>query len=720
MTRFTTLLLVVAFLSLTSSKARADEGMWLPLFLQSLNEADMQALGMRISAEDIYSVNQGSLKDAIVHFGGFCTGELISDQGLILTNHHCGYSQVQSHSSLENNLLEDGFWAKDHSQELPNEGLYVEFIVRIEEVSEAALAGVTASMSSEERQSTIDKNLEAVEAGVTKESYQGVKIRPFYQGNQYFLFVTERYNDVRLVAAPPSSIGKFGADTDNWEWPRHTGDFSMFRVYTDPDGRPADYSPDNIPMKPRYHLPINLNGIEPGDFTLVFGFPGRTDQYLPAEAMTYRTEVINPIKIGMRDSSLSVIDAFMRADPEIKIQYASRQARIANAWKKWRGESEGVARTEGIARRRALEASFEERVVAKKEENVRYTEVLPALAHLHRRSLDYQVTDAYVRELNYNLDLFRIANYLSGLIRRYENNGEAGLREIAPRVQHYLSNLYANYRPEVDKAVMHKLLPIYFEQVAEEHRSVQALAQLEFAGSTATLVEELFRSSFLTKGDAMLSLLEEDPLAFVLQVKGDPGLNFVRQLNHDHQRVVLSELRPLQAQISTVQREYMAALMATFPERTFWPDANGTMRVSYGKAEGYLDADNIDQHFMTYLDGVVEKYVPGDYEFDLPARLLELAEEKDYGQYATSDGRMPVCFLGSNHTSGGNSGSPAINADGQLVGLNFDRVWEGTMSDINYDRSICRNIMVDIRYVLFLTDKLGGAGHLIEEMTLIK
>ena len=720
MTRFTTLLLVVAFFSLTSSKARADEGMWLPLFLQSLNEADMQALGMRISAEDIYSVNQGSLKDAIVHFGGFCTGEVISDQGLILTNHHCGYGQIQSHSSLENNLLEDGFWAKDLSEELPNEGLFVEFIIRIEDVSEAALEGVTDRMSSQERQSAIDQNLEEIRTSVEKESYQGVKIRPFFQGNQYFLFVTERYNDVRLVGAPPSSIGKFGADTDNWEWPRHAGDFSMFRVYTGPDGKPADYSPDNIPLKPRYHLPINLNGVEPGDFTLVFGFPGRTDQYLPADAMAQRTEVINPIRIGMRDSSLSVIDEFMRNDAEIKIQYASRQARIANAWKKWRGESEGVARTQGIERRRTLEAEFIERVIPMKAENERYTEILAELRGLHRRSLDYQVSNAYVSELNYNLDLFRIANYLVRVVRRYSNNGEEALREMAPQVQRYLTNFYANYRPEVDQAVMHKLLPIYFENVAEDHQSDQALAQREFAGGTAPLIDALFHNSFLTKGEAMLQLLEQDPKAFVLQLKGDPGMAFVQQLNADHQRVVMSELRPLQERTNSVQREYMAALMAVFPERTFWPDANGTMRVSYGRAEGYVDADNIDQRFMTYLEGVVEKYIPGDYEFDLPARLLELAEEKDYGQYATAEGRMPICFLGSNHTSGGNSGSPAINADGELVGLNFDRVWEGTMSDINYDRTICRNIMVDIRYVLFLTDKLGGASHLIEEMTLIK
>ncbi|MEM6398494.1 MAG: S46 family peptidase [Bacteroidota bacterium] len=701
------------------TQLKADEGMWLPLFLQSLNEADMQALGMRITAEDIYSVNQGSLKDAIVHFGGFCTGEIISDQGLVLTNHHCGYGQIQYHSSLQNNYLEDGFWAMSQEEELPNEGLYVEFIVRIEDVTEAALEGVLDE-SDDTRQSAIDKNLNGIIESVEKEEYQGVKIRPFFGGNQYFLFVTERYEDVRLVGAPPSSIGKFGADTDNWEWPRHTGDFSLFRVYSGPDGKPAPYSTDNIPLKPRYHLPINLNGIDDGDFTMVFGFPGRTDQYISAEAMRNRVQEINPIRVGIRDSSLSVIDRYMRQDAEIKIQYASRQARIANAWKKWRGETEGVIATKGIERRQNLEAELEKRVLANKEEMHMHMDPLQDLTRLAKKQLPYAKSDAYVRELNYNIDLFRLANYASRLIDRYENNGETGLKNYIPRAQSYLSGFYSNYRPEVDRAVSAKLLPIYFDKVADDHQSPQAQAQIEFAGDINSLVAALYDNSFLTKGDRLLSLLESDPVNLVRQLKGDPAVQFVSQLNADHERLVLSNLRPLQERERTAQRQHMAALMAVFPERTFWPDANGTMRVSYGKAEGYVDGEDIDQHFMTYLSGVIDKYQPGDYEFDLPKDLIDLFEAKDYGQYANEDGRMPVCFLGSNHTSGGNSGSPAINADGQLVGLNFDRVWEGTMSDINYDRTICRNIMVDIRYVLFLTEKLGGAKHLIDEMTLVK
>ncbi|MEL6140742.1 MAG: S46 family peptidase, partial [Bacteroidota bacterium] len=698
----------------------AGEGMWLPIFLKSLNEAEMQSMGMKISADDIYSVNQGSLKDAIVHFGGFCTGEVISSQGLVLTNHHCGYSQIQSHSTLDNNLLEDGFWAATKADELPNPGLFVRFIVRIEDVTEAALAGLddAADTSERYRQAQIDKNLATIRENTEREDYQEVMIRPFYHGNQYFLFITETYNDVRLVGAPPSSIGKFGADTDNWEWPRHTGDFSLFRIYTSPDGKPAEFAEENIPMKPRYHLPVSTQGIKEGDFTMVFGFPGRTDQYLPASAVAQRTEVINPIRINMRDSSLAVIDRYMRRDPEIKIQYASKQARIANAWKKWRGESEGVAKTGGLARKQKLEKDFMIQLRDEADLYDEYGEVLISLDELYDSQESYAKSRAYVAELNYNIDLFRLANALARIPRIYQENGEDALHEVVPRTKNYLNNFYRNYRPEVDEQVAQKLIPIYFNQVDKDHQSRFARDQREFAGSTTTLVSDLFARSFLTKKEAMVELLEKDPIAFVKQLEGDIAFSFIRQLNAEHDKNVTQHYQAHQNRIRPLQRKYMLALMKAFPERRFYPDANSTMRISYGLVEGYTDNDNEQQHHLTYLDGIIEKYVPGDYEFDLPERLKELHRQKDFGRWADETGDVPVCFLGSNHTTGGNSGSPAINGNGELVGLNFDRVWEGTMSDINYDRSICRNIMVDIRYILFLIDKLGGAEHLIAEMTL--
>lgn len=696
----------------------AGEGMWLPLLLQSLNEAEMKEMGMEISAEDIYSINKGSLKDAIVHFGGFCTGEVISDQGLLLTNHHCGYGQIQQHSTLENNYLEDGFWAKTQSDEIPNPGLFVTFIVRMENVTQAALNGVSPEMNEVNRQSTIDQNLEKIREQAKRKKYQDVLIKPFYQGNQYYLFITETYDDVRLVGAPPSSIGKFGADTDNWEWPRHAGDFSLFRIYAGKDGKPADYSPDNVPLKPRYHLPISTAGVKEGDFTMVFGFPGRTDQYLPASAVSLRTEVINPIRIGMRDSSLAVIDRAMQTDPQVKIMYASKQARIANAWKKWIGESEGIEKTNGIARKEALEREFNARLERDPGLKATFGDLLPQLNENYASRRPYAETSAYVAELTYNIELFRLSNILSRAVRLLDENGADGLKGFSPRLLEYLKGFYKNYRPEIDRAVTHKLFATYLDQVDPDHLSPYATDQIEFAGSRKQMIDDLFDRSYLVKGEQVLALLEKDPVAFVQQVKGDQAYRFFRQFDADNDRFVTGFYREYTNRINRLQRQYMLGLIETFPDRRFYPDANGTLRLSYGLVEGYTPNDSVTHHHLTYLDGVINKYQPGDYEFDLPPKLLELHRTKNYGRWADATGDVPVCLLGSNHTTGGNSGSPAINARGELVGLNFDRVWEGTMSDINYDRSICRNIMVDARYILFLIEKLGEADHLIAEMTL--
>ena len=694
--------------------------MWLPLLLENLNEEEMRGMGMRISAEDIYSINQGSLKDAIVHFGGFCTGEIISDQGLILTNHHCGYGAIQRHSSLEDNLLEDGFWARDRAAEKPNEGLFVTFIERIEDVSDRVLRGVDEDTNERERERLIEENTAALREKFKLRAFEELLIKPFYDGNQYFAFVTRRYDDVRLVGAPPSSIGKYGADTDNWEWPRHTGDFSLFRVYTDPDGNPAAYSPDNVPLRPKYHLTVNTGGVKPGDFSMIFGFPGRTDQYLPAAAMQQRTEVINPIRIGMRDLSLAVIDSAMRADAATKINYASKQARIANAWKKWRGESEGVAAVGAIAKRRQFERDFLARLEKKPAERATYAPVLEQLNELYARQEPYGKTRAYVAEMNYNIDLFRVASLLSGQLKIAENNGIDEFTKRVPRIAAYLRDFYQGYDADIDRRVAHRQLDRYFTEVTEKHRSEYVRDQLEFAGSLRALTDALFRRSYLTRGERMIALLERDPAGFVEQIAGDMGYQFVLQLNRHNERRAINPYNEIEERINPLQRRYLRGLLLFFPERKFYPDANSTLRVSYGKFEGFTGLDGQQNDYMTYLDGVVAKYQPGDYEFDLPAKLLELHEQKDYGPYAAANGKLPVCVLGSNHTTGGNSGSPALNADGHLVGLNFDRTWQSTMSDVNYDPTICRNIMVDIRYVLWLIDKFGGAGHLVEEMTVVE
>lgn len=693
--------------------------MWLPLLLENLNEEEMRAMGMEITAEDIYSINEGSLKDAIVHFGGFCTGEVISSQGLVLTNHHCGFGAIQDHSTLEDNYLADGFWAMNAGEELPNPGLFVTFIDRIEDVTDRMLEGVSDTTSARERTRLIQLNTEALRSNYDLPPFTELLIKPFYEGNQYYAFVTKTYRDIRLVGAPPSSIGKFGADTDNWEWPRHTGDFSLFRIYTAPDGSPAEFSKNNVPLVPKRHLEVSTAGVKPGDFSMIFGFPGTTDLYLPATAMAQRTEVINPIRIGMRDRSLTVIDSAMRSDPQVRIDYASKQARIANAWKKWRGESQGVAAVNAVEKRRALERDFAHRLESKPTAKAAYGDLLPQLDRLYTERLPVEKSRAYIGEINYNVDLFRIANLLDARFRIADNNGIEAFNQRIPSLVDDLQSFYEGYHSEVDREVARALLSAYFDAVPPEDQSTYVRDQLSFAASYDALVDGLFAESYLTRGTLLLEMLQRDPAEFIEHIRADRGFQFVRQLNRHSERYVSDRYNAYAERINALQRPYMDGLLRFFPEARMYPDANSSLRVSYGKFEGFTGMDGADNAYMTYLEGVLEKYVPGDYEFDVPEKLRELYRDKDFGAYADKNGKMPVCVLGSNHTTGGNSGSPALNGKGQLVGLNFDRTWQSTMSDVYYDPAICRNIMVDIRYVLFLIDKFGGAPHLVAEMTLV-
>ncbi|MCB9050419.1 MAG: S46 family peptidase [Lewinellaceae bacterium] len=700
--------------------SRATEGMWLPLLLQQLNEAEMQSMGMKMTAEDIYSVNQGSLKDAIVHFGGFCTAEVISSQGLLLTNHHCGDDFIQSHSTLEKNYYQDGFWAMSKSEELPNPGLFATFIVRIEDVTDKVLENVTAEMHYKERQAWVSRNTERVKSEALREAYQDVMIRPFFEGNQYFLFVTETYRDVRLVAAPPASIGKFGADTDNWVWPRHTGDFSVFRIYAGPDNKPAEYAPENQPLQPRHFLPVSLDGVDADDFTLVFGFPGRTEEYLPSPAIDHRVNVLNPIRIGIRDRSLAVLNAEMRKDPEVRLQYVSKQSRIANSWKKWIGESQGIQKTDGITKRKAYEAEFQKRVEANPEWKSKYGNLLASFQKLYAEQEPYAKAREYIGEIaGRNIELFRYVNTLHGVIKTYDASGAPALEGRLDRLQSYIDGFFKDYQPDVDRKVFASLMEVYFNDLSPEYQSAFAIEQFVTASKDyPALASLVFAKSRLIRPEVMQQAIAAGPDALVKLIREDYAYHFVRSISEVNEGEALNEYHRIQEEIDLLQREYMKAQMEVFPEKRFYPDANGTLRVTYGKVAGYEPRDAVRFQSHTYLEGVMEKYVPGDYEFDVPEKLRQLYARKDYGNYS-EDGKLPVCFIGTNHTTGGNSGSPAIDAYGNLVGLNFDRVWEGTMSDINYDASICRNIMVDIRYVLFIIDKLGGAGHLVDEMKVV-
>ena len=706
--------LKLLFLLLVFQIARADEGMWLPQLLAKLNEAQMKKLGMKITAADIYSVNRGSLKDAIVSFGGFCTGEVISEKGLVLTNHHCGFDAIQNHTTLENNYIRDGFWAMNTGQEIPNPGLFVTFIVSINDVTADALKGVASGITESERQSVIDKNLAALRTNYKRESYQDVLVRPFFEGNKYYLFVTETYRDVRLVGAPPSSIGNFGKDTDNWMWPRHTGDFSLFRIYAGPDNKPAAFSPNNVPYKPKRALSISLSGVQKNDFTMVFGFPGRTTQYLPSVAVEQIINMNDPAKIAIRERALQVIDQRMRRDEGIKIQYAAKYASIQNAYKKWQGEVLGMQKTAGLEEKRAYEKAFTEGLARKPDLQARYGTVLPQLNEAYRQFEPYSYARDYFTEVVGRIEAFTVAGQLSILKNALEKNGEAGLKAALPAVLERLSDFYKEYNPSVDREVFASLMDI---MVTNQRRELTPIP-LEQKDMRA-LANDVFGDSDLDDSAEVMKELRTDTKDFLEDLDDDKIFTLYNTLVGWYSNSVGSKLGPLQAQINALQREYMQAQMLVFSNKNFYPDANSTMRVTYGQVKGYEARDAVDYDHYTYLDGVMEKYKPGDYEFDVPQKLRQLYAAKDYGQYG-ANGKMPVCFIGTNHTTGGNSGSPALDAYGNLVGLNFDRVWEGTMSDLNYDPSICRNIMVDIRYVLFIIDKYAGATNLIQEMKLVR
>lgn len=712
--------IAVLLFVLLGGSLRADEGMWLPLLLRQLGEAQMKQLGMKMSAEDIYSINKGSLKDAIVSFGGGCTGGIVSNQGLLLTNHHCGAGRIQALSTPEQNYLKDGFWAADLSQELPSRGLFVTFIIRIEDVTKAALDGVTKEMGERDRQSKIDKNVDAIRVSASKESYQNVFVRPFYEGNQYFLFVTETYNDVRLVGAPPESIGNFGDDTDNWIWPRHTGDFSVFRIYADKENRPAAYSPDNVPYRPKYVLPVSLSGIKEGDFSLTYGFPGRTAMYLPAAAVDMQVNVLNPIRVGVRDQVLAILDAAMRADAEVKLQYASKQSGVSNAWKKWIGETQGLARVKGLDEKRRMEAEFKRRVAANPAWNTAYGNLLPELERLYGELTPLAASRDYFNESTRQIELFRLASFIDQALRMMETQGAEAAKARSGQLIGAMKNYYQNYRVEIDRQLFERLMAIYFEKVPAEAQAAYAVNLYNKHGrNAAQLTEAVFASTLLSNPGNGLALLESNWEGALKELLEDPALRLYREINEAGAEHILRPASALQEQISPLQRRYMEALMVVFPERKFAPDANGTLRASFGKVSGYKPRDAVYFEPVTYLDGVMEKYKPGDYEFDVPKKLRDLYAAKDYGTYA-ENGRMPVAFISTSHTTGGNSGSPTFDAYGNLTGLLFDGAWEGVISDYYFSDEINRAIVVDVRYILFVIDKFGGAKHLVDEMQLVR
>jgi hypothetical protein len=709
--KFIKLLILFLFLQTQAQQG----GMWIPSLLKGMNETEMKNLGMKISAEDIYSVNKSSLKDAVPHFDGGCTAEMISNKGLLLTNHHCGFDNIQSHSTVENDYLTKGFWAYSMAEELPNKDLYVTFINRIEDVTTKVLEGVTGLANESDKQKKIQENISSLNKSLPKESWQENSIRTFYDGNQYILFVTETFRDVRLVGAPPSSIGKFGSDTDNWVWPRHTGDFSLFRVYADKNNKPAAYSKDNVPYVPKHFFPISLDNLKENDFTMVMGYPGRTQEYLPSYAVAQIVNTLNPAKIEVREAALKVQDGFMRKDNAIKIQYASKYASVANYWKKWIGETKGLKKSNAVAIKQNFEKEFEEKVaIAGKQ--AEYGNLLPEFEKNYKEINEYALArDLFSEVALRNTELLSVGYKLYQLEQILNTRGEQSFNDRRNNLVDGLGDFYKDFNAKVDEKVFEQLIAIY----SNRYPSQFLAADLKNVDAEK-LSKEVYATSKLVSYDKIKELLAGDSKTVIANLNNDKGFQVIKMIADSYIDTIASKYEEINLKNSALQRTYMKAILELSPksERIF-PDANSTLRVTYGKIKGYKPQDGVYYEPFTTLDGVMEKYVPGDYEFDVPQKLIDLHKAKDYGDYGVN-GKMPVCFIATNHTTGGNSGSPALDAKGNLIGLNFDRVWEGTMSDIYYSPDICRNIMVDVRYILFIIDKYAGAKNIINELKINK
>ncbi|MFD2909892.1 S46 family peptidase [Flavobacterium ardleyense] len=689
-------------------------GMWIPSLLKGANEKEMKALGMKISADDIYSANHSSLKDAVPHFDGGCTAEMISPKGLLLTNHHCGYDNIQSHSTVENDYLTNGFWAYNMEQELPNKDLTVTFIIKIHDVTNKIFEGVLNLPTESDKQKKIQQNISEVSKNFTREAWQDAMIRAFYDGNQYLLFVTETFKDVRLVGAPPSSIGKFGSDTDNWVWPRHTGDFALFRIYADKDNRPAAFSKDNFPYKPKRYLPVSAQGIQENDFTMVMGYPGRTQEYLPSFAVEQIVNDLNPAKIEIRDAALKVQDGFMRKDNAIKIQYASKYAGVANYYKKWIGETKGLKKSNAVAVKKEFEKKFQQRVL-KAGKEPEYGSLLTDFEKNYADIQEYALARDYFSEVVLrNAEILTFGYRLYQLEQVYNSKGEQAFTDRKNNLISSFEAIYKDYSPEVDEKVFEQLIDLYAKKSPKQFLP-KSLNNL----NASALTTSIFSSSKLTNYTGLRDLLKGDAKTVLKKINQDKAYQLVKTLADGFTKDVAPKFDEINLKNSALQRTYMKAITELFPKDRIFPDANSTLRVTYGKVKGYKPSDAVQYESVSYLDGVIEKYIPGDYEFDVPTKLVDLYNAKDFGNYADKNGKMPLCFIATNHTTGGNSGSPALDAKGNLIGLNFDRVWEGTMSDIYYSPEICRNIMVDSRYILFIIDKFAGAKNLIDEMTII-
>ena len=717
MRKLNLILLLTVFLF---GSAVADEGMWLPSLIYKLNINTMQEMGCKLSAEDIYSINNASLKDAVVALDhGSCTAELISKDGLLLTNHHCGFGEIQAHSSVEHDYLQDGFWAMSRDEELPNPGKTVTFLLSVEDVTDKVLAELNEDMSEAERSKKINEVTDRLEKEAKGDTHYEVYVRDFFNANQYFLFVAETYRDVRLVGAPPQALGKFGGDTDNWMWPRHTNDFSMFRVYCAPDGSPAEYSEDNVPFQPKKFFPISLRGVKENDFAMVFGYPGRTNRYKTSYGIDYTMKVTNTARIEVRAKKLEIIADYMATSQKAKIQYASKHARSANYYKNAIGQNEALTKLHVLDQKRELEDQFTTWVDADPARKAKYGEALPLIREAYTDIENDKARDYMVEALLMGPEIFLFANSASplmNLLEKPEENKDK-IERVVEGMKGRLENYFKDYDAATDQKITAALMKIYAEKNSSAfYPSIYDEIQKKYKGDYEKYAAKMFEKSVFDNEAELKAFLEKPTLK---ALKKDMAFQAAVAIFNKYREIAKQQAAGGE-KLSKGRRLFVSGLMEMQPEKVFYPDANSTMRLTYGKVMDYDPRDGVTYKYYTTTDGYLEKEIPGDYEFDVPAHMKELLLEKNYGQYADTDGKLHAAFITNNDITGGNSGSPVINGEGQLIGIAFDGNWEAMSGDFVFEPNLQRCINVDIRFVLWVIDVYAGAGHLVDEMEIIR
>ncbi|MFO7978139.1 MAG: S46 family peptidase [Bacteroidales bacterium] len=714
--KFLFVLLVASVFPFGSLKA--DEGMWMPFLLNDALYQEMKGMGLNLDRDEVFSFTESSLKDAIVSFGGFCTGEIISDQGLVLTNHHCGAGRIQTHSSVDSDLLKNGFWAGSFEEELPNPGLFVRFLYSVEDVTDQFDAVLQPTMTVDERNAAIRMLSGTLVKEATEGNHFTANVRSMFAGNEFYLFMYETFTDVRLVGAPPASVGEFGGDTDNWMWPRHTGDFSLFRVYAGPDGKPADYSTDNVPLKPRHHLPVSIDGVKEDDFAMVLGYPGSTSRYLTSHGIEFNLDNMYQTRIDIRRRKLDIMEEAMATSDEIRIQYASKQSGTANGWKNFIGMSRSLKRLDVASTKRELEQEFIHWVNASPERKAEYGDVLSNFDQAYEGLRNYNSQNyVFMEAMASGPEILRLANSFTNLLALLENKEKVEeVPEETRKLKQAAERMFGDFNQQVDKKLWAAMFEEYYQRIDQENLpEVFQVVERRHRNDFQAYADQVYKASIFSSMERLNSFLE-NPSAKVL--RNDPALVAARSVWTNY-RQVSRQMNEYNQMIATAERLFLKGLREMKPDELFYPDANSTMRLTYGSVGGYQPADAVYYDYKTTLEGVMQKEDPDNHEFVVDPKLKELYENKDYGRYG-DNGEMVVNFLSNNDITGGNSGSPVINGDGHLIGTAFDGNWEAMSGDILFEPELQRCINADARYILFVIEKLAGSTRLIDEMTVIK